>query len=118
MSTDDQKSHPQQPPPYQSHDPTSLSFPQVPTELPPIQPIAQNAGTLPSLSETVSDQSKHWPSLNPLTAYYSSHAEDEKMDTSPDRPRSNSVSLDDPDTLFPHHVLLDLLNSPSLCFRF
>ena len=107
MSTDDQKSH-QEPPPYQSHDPTSLSFPQVPTELPPIQPVAQNAGTLPSLSETVSDQSKHWPSLNPLTAYYSSHAEDEKMDTSPDRPRSNSVSLDDPDVRMAAEALGDL----------
>lgn len=92
---------PYSPPSYvQSHDPSSLSFPDAPTTelaLAPIRPpSAQNDpgnSSLPSLSSvtgppsqprftsptsTVSENTAspppahlHWPSLNPFTAYYS-----------------------------------------------
>jgi len=136
---------PAHPPSYaQSHDPASLSFPDVPSaELAPIQPVAQHAAgsSLPSLSAVTGppqapfapdtrDQAyptcrpNHWPSLNPLTAYYaSSHAPDDlRMDidesstgtfsaASPDRHyegRANSLSLDDPDVRLAAEALGDL----------
>ncbi|KAI2613366.1 transcription factor Opi1-domain-containing protein [Hypoxylon sp. NC1633] len=141
----------------QAHDPASLRFPEPPnTELPPIKSMGvqsdddEQSGNnhLPSLS-TLTDSSAslyapprppepaysspappslaHWPSLNPLTAYYNpSHAQDAEspmrmdIDTSsssgvsapsPDRfqdGRASSVSLDDPDVRMAAEALGDL----------
>lgn len=54
-------------PPYQSHDPASLHFPDAPTtDLPPIQPASalghDNGNTLPSLSSVTGSQSFQPPS--------------------------------------------------------
>ncbi|MBE3043165.1 hypothetical protein IMZ48_11455 [Candidatus Bathyarchaeota archaeon] len=54
-------------PPYQSHDPASLQFPDAPTtDLPPIQPVSalaqENGNTLPSLSSVTGNQSFQAPS--------------------------------------------------------
>lgn len=104
----------------------SMPFSDSPsTELPPIQShtdkfaSASNNTTLPSLSSVTGgappplpplhqrqpEPIKHWPSLNPLTAFYApSHVEPPKialsMAASPDRSyeqRAGSVNLDDPD---------------------
>lgn len=140
-----------------SHEPSSLAFPDVPSaELAPIQLSSQNdssVSSLPSLStltrtssrrytasSATSDTSysdapiepparvQHWPSLNPLTAYYTpSHAQGAdspaRMDVdmalgngvvgaaSPDRwgeGRASSVSLDDPDVRMAAEALGDL----------
>lgn len=57
-------------PPYQSHDPASLRFPDAPTtSLPPIQPASalahDNGNALPSLSSVTGTQSFHPPSHLP-----------------------------------------------------
>ncbi|KAK3325062.1 transcription factor Opi1-domain-containing protein [Apodospora peruviana] len=115
-----------------NHDPAVISFPDVPkTELPPIQLHNDKSGpawpTLPPLSSVTGGQPppfapiqqqrpeppKHWPSLNPLTAFYQpSHAKDAEMKAaSPnyyDGRRSGSVSLDDPDVRMAAEALGDL----------
>ena len=112
------------------HDENTLPFPDAPTtELPPIQSHSDKFGfasnhTLPSLSSVTGvppppplppvqrrqpEPIKHWPSLNPLTAFYTpshvqpaeppQHVDRRLSPTSPDRSyehRSGSVSLDDP----------------------
>lgn len=135
------------------HDATLLSFPDVPaTELAPIQPrrdAAYSNSSLPSLSSLTSSQSAltfsstqpvgassyspttaptgvtNWPSMNPLTAYYTpSYMQGadspQRMDldvtsngtvASPDRHhegRASSVSLDDPDVRMAAEALGDL----------
>lgn len=140
----------------QSHEPASFAFPDIPsTELAPIQLSAHNdssVSSLPSLSTLTGTSSRrytassatsdtsyseapepvarvqHWPSLNPLTAYYTpSHAQGAespaRMDldlaagngtigtASPDRwqeGRASSVSLDDPDVRMAAEALGDL----------
>ena len=156
---------PQSPPPppayAQSHEPTSLPFREAPTaELAPIQPhgetgLAAGQNThLPSISSVTGSHSQlysprsqpkestpptpsHWPSMNPLTAYYTpSHAQSAdsplRMDVdtanggssgtlsvgSPDRyydGRANSVSLDDPDVRMAAEALGDLKAGKSCC---
>lgn len=150
----------------QAHDPGGLKFPDPPkTELAPIKfPNAPsyddqkpNNNHLPSLSALTASSNplytppnppepaysppaqsplSHWPSLNPLTAYYNpSHAQNAEspmrmdVDTSsssgvsapsPDRfqdGRASSVSLDDPDVRMAAEALGDLradfISSPS-----
>ncbi|KAK3370700.1 transcription factor Opi1-domain-containing protein [Podospora didyma] len=130
-----------------SHDPAGLTFPGAPTtELAPIQPrlaktpSASTHTRLPSLSsvtgsspqqrflpqqqvpEPSSAAPTHWPSLNPLTAYYSpSHVKPMELphhlraDTSVNAPsepysgrRAGSVSLDDPNVRIAAEALGDL----------
>lgn len=152
-------SHP--PPSYnQSHDAASLSFPNVPTtELAPIHirnpsRNERTDNTLPSLASLTGQQTQaytppqpreptysppppprvnHWPSLNPLTAYYApSHVQSAdspgRMDVdvnasgavnaaSPDRfyeGRASSVSLDDPDVRMAAEALGDLRAGKSM----
>ncbi|KAM7199480.1 Transcription factor Opi1 domain containing protein [Naviculisporaceae sp. PSN 640] len=103
------------------------------TELPPIQShsdkfaSASNNTTLPSLSSVTGgpppplppmhqrqpEPIKHWPSLNPLTAFYApSHVEPPKTV----QPRAGSVNLDDPDVRAAAEALgelrADFLSSP------
>ncbi|KAK3937433.1 clock-controlled protein 8 [Diplogelasinospora grovesii] len=148
----------------QPHEPAPLSFPDVPTtELAPIQSHSKDSSvannSLPSLSSITGAQpqrlaplsqpapssysppsasANHWPSLNPLTAYYSpSHAQaadsplrmevdaehhatrghvPEQRDPYYDR-RAASVSLDDPNVRMAAEALGDLradfVSSPS-----
>ena len=145
------------PPSYaQAHDPGGLRFPDPPkTELAPIKSLnapsyddSKSNNHLPSLSTIAASSNplytppnppepaysppapsplSHWPSLNPLTAYYNpSHAQNAEspmrmdVDTSsssgvsapsPDRfpdGRASSVSLDDPDVRMAAEALGDL----------
>ncbi len=128
------------PPAYtQLHDPTSLSFPDAPkTELPPIQSqsdIATSANhNLPSLSSVTGPQPQlygsprtaessyspeplgttQWPSMNPLTTFYTpSHVQagdsPQRMDVDVgSNGRASSVSLDDPDVRMAAEALGDL----------
>lgn len=117
-----------------AHDPAILSFPDAPTtELAPIQTQRErsesaSAQSLPSLASltqslpaTSEPQVTHWPSLNPLTAFYTpSYAKTpeaparqdvEMSSASSDRGydrRSASVSLDDPDVRMAAEALGDL----------
>ncbi|KAI0883046.1 transcription factor Opi1-domain-containing protein [Annulohypoxylon maeteangense] len=150
----------------QAHDPGGLRFPDPPkAELAPLKLLnapsyddtKPNNNHLPSLSTLTASSNplytppnppepaysppeasplSHWPSLNPLTAYYNpSHAQDAespmRMDVdassssgvsapSPDRfqdGRASSVSLDDPDVRMAAEALGDLradfISSPS-----
>ena len=153
---------PPPPPAYaQSHEPASLPFRAAPTaELAPIRPhgetglVAGHNTQLPSILSVTGSQSQsysprsqpkestpptpsHWPSLNPLTAYYTpSHAQSAdsppRMDVdtinggssgtlsvgSPDiyyDARANSVSLDDPDVRMAAEALGDLKAGKSCC---
>jgi len=133
------------------HDANTLPpFPDAPTaELPPIQSHSDRFGsaskhTLPSLSSVTGvpppalppiqhrqpEPIKHWPSLNPLTAFYApSHMQPaeppQHMDrglspTSPDRSyehRAGSVSLDDPAVRAAAEALGELRAGMSLHFR-
>jgi hypothetical protein len=134
-------SHKAYPPPAytQHHEPVSLSFPDVPkTELPPIQSqsdVATGANnTLPSLSSVTGpqphlyqsprstepsyspppSQPAQWPSLNPLTTYYTpSHVQTsdspQRMDVDVNSSgRASSVTLDDPDVRMAAEALGDL----------
>lgn len=113
----------------QLHNTNTLPFSDAPTtELPPIQSHSHKLSsasnhTLPSLSSVTGvpqpplppiqhrqpEPIKHWPSLNPLTAFYApSHVQSAEppqhmnrglSPTSPDRSyehRAGSISLDDP----------------------
>lgn len=118
------------------HEPTTTqSFPGAPTtELPPIQPQHERSAsgshhTLPSLSSVTGGiqpppepkAANYWPSVNPLTAYYSpsytrsadppSRQDVEINAASPERlydRRSASVSLDDPGVREAAEALRDL----------
>lgn len=128
------------PPAYtQVHDPSTLSFPEAPkTELPPIQSQGEvTTGTnhsLPSLSSVTGPQphlygsprttepsyspeplgTTQWPSMNPLTTFYSpSHVQainsPQRMDVDVgSNGRASSVSLDDPDVRMAAEALGDL----------
>ncbi|KAK8001573.1 Clock-controlled protein 8 [Apiospora marii] len=118
-------------PPY----PTSLaqsnpSVPPAPTYNPPAPPLSATATASASSSSSTAvplrPQATHWPSLNPLTAYYApSHApgaEPMQMEgdstnssvssaASPEQyesGRASSVSLDDPDVRLAAEALGDL----------
>ena len=120
---------PEQPPSYtQSHDPSTLNFPSVPTaELPPIH----HERTLPPLPavrpESVAvpePQPFVWPSSNPLTAYYQPgpsqlSPKNKSVTDSPggmdiDTPDSRGrrggsvLSIDDPDVRIAAEALGDL----------
>jgi len=143
---------------FGSLSPPSRSFPDSPsTELPPIQPRDRSASSsthsLPSLASLTGGQplppvsqqhqqqqassysippprpANHWPSLNPLTAYYTpSHAlppEPPKRQESRtefvfrgrSERRSTSVSLEDPDVRMAAEALGDLRAGTSYtCF--
>lgn len=115
-------------PPYGSSlAPSHPSIPPVPTYNPPAPPLAATASSS-SIAVAVPQrpQETHWPSLNPLTAYYApSHAqgaEPMQMEgdstnssvssaASPDQyetGRASSVSLDDPDVRLAAEALGDL----------
>ncbi|KAK8032154.1 hypothetical protein PG990_001888 [Apiospora arundinis] len=118
-------------PPYNSSlAQSNPSIPPAPTYNPPAPPLAATASASSSSSTSVvvplRPQETHWPSLNPLTAYYApSHvqgAEPMQMEgdstnssvssaPSPEQyetGRASSVSLDDPDVRLAAEALGDL----------
>ncbi|KAK8040926.1 transcription factor Opi1-domain-containing protein [Apiospora phragmitis] len=116
-------------PPYTSSlAQSNPSIPPAPTYNPPAPPLSATASASSSTSITVPlrPQETHWPSLNPLTAYYApSHvqgAEPMQMEgdstnssvssaASPEQyetGRASSVSLDDPDVRLAAEALGDL----------